>query len=91
MPAEARYILRPEAIESVYIMYRITGDTVWQDKGWKMFQSTVAIARTDVAFVEISGMKELHRNSELDIGYMVVSSNFLVFSRFRDGRCYSWS
>lgn len=37
-------------------MYRITGDKTWQDKGWKMFQSTVEIARTDVAFVEISGM-----------------------------------
>jgi len=49
-------MLRPEAIESVYIMYRVTGDTSWQDKGWEMFQSTVKIAKTDVAFVEISGM-----------------------------------
>lgn len=49
-------MLRPEAIESIYIMYRITGDKAWQDKGWKMFQSTVEVARTDVAFVEISGM-----------------------------------
>ncbi|RPB21474.1 seven-hairpin glycosidase [Terfezia boudieri ATCC MYA-4762] len=50
---DSRYMLRPEAIESVYIMYRITGDKTWLDKGWKMFQSTVEIARTDVAFAEI--------------------------------------
>jgi mannosyl-oligosaccharide alpha-1,2-mannosidase len=29
----------PEAIESVWYMYRITGDQTWQDKGWKMFES----------------------------------------------------
>ena len=28
---------RPEAIESVFIMYRITGDESWRDKGWNMF------------------------------------------------------
>ncbi|KAL7776652.1 hypothetical protein CFE70_007070 [Pyrenophora teres f. teres 0-1] len=29
---DARYILRPEAIESVFHMYRITGDSTYQDK-----------------------------------------------------------
>ncbi|KAI9773404.1 MAG: hypothetical protein M1840_007620 [Geoglossum simile] len=33
------YILRPEAIESVFILYRITGDPSWRAKGWKMFQA----------------------------------------------------
>ncbi|KAJ2995434.1 hypothetical protein NUW58_g944 [Xylaria curta] len=33
------YILRPEAIESVWYMYRITGDKKWQEKGWKMFEA----------------------------------------------------
>ncbi|EEU45822.1 uncharacterized protein NECHADRAFT_106029 [Fusarium vanettenii 77-13-4] len=43
------YILRPEAIESVWYMYRITGDTTWMDKGWKMFQATVTATRTEFA------------------------------------------
>ena len=34
-----RYLLRPEAIESVFIMYRITGDVYWREKGWKMFNA----------------------------------------------------
>ena len=29
----------PEAIESVFIMYRITGDEYWREKGWKMFEA----------------------------------------------------
>ncbi|KAI1434404.1 glycoside hydrolase family 47 protein [Xylaria sp. CBS 124048] len=38
---DPRYLLRPEAIESVFIMYRITGDPVWQDLGWDMFTAIV--------------------------------------------------
>lgn len=30
---------RPEAIESVFIMWRITGDVYWRKKGWVMFES----------------------------------------------------
>ncbi|ETS73499.1 hypothetical protein PFICI_14445 [Pestalotiopsis fici W106-1] len=41
------YILRPEAIESVWYMYRITGDTTWQEKGWKMFESIIAATQTE--------------------------------------------
>ena len=33
------YILRPEAIESVFIMYRLTGDEKWREKGWRMWKS----------------------------------------------------
>ncbi len=33
------YILRPEAIESVFILYRTTGDEALQDLAWRMFQA----------------------------------------------------
>ncbi|KAF2702670.1 glycoside hydrolase family 47 protein [Pleomassaria siparia CBS 279.74] len=33
------YILRPEAIESVWYMYRITGDAHWREVGWQMFEA----------------------------------------------------
>ncbi|KAK3305835.1 glycoside hydrolase family 47 protein [Chaetomium strumarium] len=46
---DKRYILRPEAIESVWYMYRITGDPAWQDKGWRMFEAVIAATRTEVA------------------------------------------
>ncbi|KAI9643188.1 hypothetical protein NHQ30_007804 [Ciborinia camelliae] len=41
-----KYILRPEAIESVWYMYRITGDESWQDKGWKMFEAVINATST---------------------------------------------
>lgn len=38
MPSR-KYILRPEAIESVFYMYRITGEQYWRDVGWNMFMA----------------------------------------------------
>lgn len=42
-----KYILRPEAIESVFIMYRVTGDKYWQDQGWKMFTAIQTYTSTE--------------------------------------------
>ncbi|KAH7395669.1 glycosyl hydrolase family 47-domain-containing protein [Cadophora sp. MPI-SDFR-AT-0126] len=42
-----KYILRPEAIESVWYMYRITGESTWQDKGWKMFEAIINATSTE--------------------------------------------
>ncbi|KAJ6127324.1 hypothetical protein N7523_002936 [Penicillium sp. IBT 18751x] len=40
------YKLRPEALESVFIMYRITGDKSLQDAAWRMFQNIDKATRT---------------------------------------------
>ncbi|PKI84218.1 hypothetical protein MVES_001405 [Malassezia vespertilionis] len=37
--SNGRYQNRPETIESVLYMYRITGDPAWQERGWQMFAS----------------------------------------------------
>ena len=47
--SDARYMLRPEAIESVFYMYRITGDASYQDIAWDMFQAIDSRSRTDYA------------------------------------------
>ncbi|KAI1029262.1 hypothetical protein LB505_006222 [Fusarium chuoi] len=46
---DPRYILRPEAIESVFIMYRLTADPKWQDLAWNMFQAVVKYSSTELA------------------------------------------
>lgn len=38
---------RPEAIESVFYMYRVTGDITWQDKGWAMWQAIMKHTRAE--------------------------------------------
>ena len=43
------YMLRPEAIESVFLLYRITGDRKLQDAAWRMFEAIERNTRTEIA------------------------------------------
>ena len=45
---DTRYGLRPEAIESVFVLYRITGDKKLLDKAWMMFESIVKHTSTEI-------------------------------------------
>ncbi|CEH17862.1 Mannosyl-oligosaccharide alpha-1,2-mannosidase and related glycosyl hydrolases [Ceraceosorus bombacis] len=47
------YRNRPEVIESVLYMWRITGDPIWQERGWQMFSSWVTHCMTDAGFSSI--------------------------------------
>ncbi len=53
---DTRYILRPEAIESVFILYRITGRQDLLDSAWAMFRSIDMNTRTKLANSAISDM-----------------------------------
>ncbi|KAF2752066.1 glycoside hydrolase family 47 protein [Sporormia fimetaria CBS 119925] len=44
---DRRYILRPEAIESVFILWRITGQQQWQAAAWDMFTAIEKATRTE--------------------------------------------
>ncbi|KAK5991213.1 putative mannosyl-oligosaccharide alpha-1,2-mannosidase [Cladobotryum mycophilum] len=46
---DPRYLLRPEAIESVFYMYRLTGQTEFQDAAWDMFTAIRNGTRTEYA------------------------------------------
>ncbi|PVF95472.1 glycoside hydrolase [Serendipita vermifera] len=39
VPLDARYILRPEIVESIFIAYRLTGDRKYRRWGWKIFEA----------------------------------------------------
>jgi len=56
---DTRYILRPEAIESVFYMWRITGDRTWQDKGWWMWESIEKATWTDLAYSAIQDVNDI--------------------------------
>lgn len=50
---DARYMLRPEAIESVFYMWRVTGDKVWREAAWRMWEGIVQETQTKLAFASI--------------------------------------
>lgn len=57
---DRRYILRPEAIESVFIMWRITGDEAYRDAAWNMWTAISEVSTTELAnaaITDITGSK----------------------------------
>ncbi|OJJ44099.1 hypothetical protein ASPZODRAFT_72592 [Penicilliopsis zonata CBS 506.65] len=51
------YILRPEAIESIFVLYRITGDKTLQDAAWRMFRNIDRLTRTDYANAAVDDVR----------------------------------
>ncbi|KZF22942.1 glycoside hydrolase family 47 protein [Xylona heveae TC161] len=51
---DGRYLLRPEAIESVFVLYRLTGDKMYQDKAWNMFLAIEEQTKTNLAYSAIA-------------------------------------
>jgi len=44
-PADAHHILRPEAVESWFVLWRVTRDVGWRDLGWAAFRAWEAHCR----------------------------------------------
>ncbi|KYK56968.1 glycosyl hydrolase [Drechmeria coniospora] len=63
---DARYQLRPEAIESLFILYRVTGKTELQDIAWTMFESIVRSTETPLAYSSISDVTEKGNTTKLN-------------------------
>lgn len=68
---DPRYSLRPEAIESIFYMWRITGDNVWREAAWRMWEAIVKEAETDLAFASLEDVRIVGGPKE---DYMEVSS-----------------
>ncbi|KAL1928700.1 hypothetical protein VTP01DRAFT_2486 [Rhizomucor pusillus] len=50
---ESQYLLRPETLESIFIMYRITGDPKYQEYGWEIFQAIEKYCKTSSGYSAI--------------------------------------
>ncbi|KAK4057558.1 hypothetical protein OIO90_001203 [Microbotryomycetes sp. JL221] len=79
-----KFIGRPETIESVFYMWRMTGDKKWQDIGWQMFTSWMEHTITDVGFASLSSvhLSKAHRLDSMESFVMAETLKYyyLLFS-----------
>jgi mannosyl-oligosaccharide alpha-1,2-mannosidase len=83
---DRRYILRPEAIESVFILYRITGEQSWQAAAWDMFTAINQATQTDLgnaALLDVSSENPPKMDSQevRTPFFLSLSSSRSTFSR----------
>ncbi|KOS20172.1 Mannosyl-oligosaccharide alpha-1 [Escovopsis weberi] len=61
------YLQRPEAIESVFYMWRITGNQVWRDAAWRMWEGIARETETELAFASILDVTKPLVGGQLDV------------------------
>lgn len=83
-----RYILRPEAIESVFILYRITGRADLLDTAWDMFSAIQEATKTSLGNAALSdvtlpaGSRVLPQHDSMESFWMAETLKYfyLIFS-----------
>ncbi|KJH50497.1 glycosyl hydrolase family 47 [Dictyocaulus viviparus] len=58
-PLDAHSLLRPEAIESWFYLYRITGDKIYQDWGWDAFNAIEKYAKVQNGYSSVKSVKKI--------------------------------
>jgi mannosyl-oligosaccharide alpha-1,2-mannosidase len=54
------YLLRPEAAESLFVLNQLTGDPVYREWGWEMFQAIEKYCRTNVAYGSLDSVHDVN-------------------------------
>jgi len=60
------YPLRPEALESAYILYTLTGEERYKAMGWDIFQRIVRWCRADVGFAHLQDVRTKEKSDEME-------------------------
>ncbi|KDR73258.1 hypothetical protein GALMADRAFT_72667 [Galerina marginata CBS 339.88] len=50
------YLLRPETVESIFYMWRTTGDVKWRERGYAIFEAINRNTRTEYGFAPVHGI-----------------------------------
>ncbi|KAF9269065.1 glycoside hydrolase family 47 protein [Marasmius fiardii PR-910] len=59
MLKKSGYLLRPETIESLYLMWRFTGDFKWRVRGWKIFEAIQRHTKTQYGYASVRNVESL--------------------------------
>ncbi|KAI9254303.1 glycoside hydrolase [Sporodiniella umbellata] len=78
---DRRYLLRPETVESLYILYRVTGDPRYQEYGWEIFQAIEKFCKTPVAYAAIRNVNLANNTHQLN--QMDKMESFLFAETFK--------
>lgn len=61
---DGKYRLRPETVESLFYLYRVTKDQKYRDYGWEIFQAIERHARTEHGYGAVLNVEELPARTE---------------------------
>ncbi|KAJ2073781.1 hypothetical protein IW146_003447 [Coemansia sp. RSA 922] len=72
---DSRYILRPETLETLFILYRVTGDPKYQEWGWNIFLAIEKHAKVEAGY---AGVQDVYSESSTSNHIDAMESFFLA-------------
>ncbi|KND03579.1 uncharacterized protein SPPG_01054 [Spizellomyces punctatus DAOM BR117] len=55
---DAHNLLRPETIESFFVLWRVTGNEIWREWGWTMFERFEKWAKVDGGYTSLNDVRK---------------------------------
>ncbi len=52
-PGAPHYLLRPEAVESFFVLNQLTGDPIYREWGWEVFSAIERYCKTEIAYGQL--------------------------------------
>ena len=80
---DASYKLRPETVESLFVLFRVTGDETYRSWGWEIWQSIDRHCRVDGGYAALLDVREPSRKEDKMESFFLAETLkylFLLFS-----------
>jgi len=76
------YLLRPETIESLYLLWRTTGEYRWREYAWRIFESIEKYTKTNSGYasVKILGNGNLVQKDDMPSYYLAETLKYLYLT-----------
>ncbi|KAF9464248.1 glycoside hydrolase family 47 protein [Collybia nuda] len=83
------YLLRPETVESLFILWKTTGDAKWRERGYEIFKAIMRVSKTHFGFASISAVDRIipPKSNEMPSYFLAETLKYL-YLLFEEGNSY---
>ncbi|GAM26623.1 hypothetical protein SAMD00019534_097980 [Acytostelium subglobosum LB1] len=84
LPTAPNFIQRPETVESIFILYRFTGDPMYQDWGWQIFKAIEQHCRVETGYVGLKDTNNPSKKDDLQQSFFMAETLKYLYLLFED-------
>mmetsp|Transcript_13039 Transcript_13039/g.15898 ORF Transcript_13039/g.15898 Transcript_13039/m.15898 type:complete len:708 (-) Transcript_13039:46-2169(-) len=80
---DSGYYLRPEFVESIFVLYRVTKDERYQDIAWEVFQSLESFCKNDIGYfglMDVNNDQESNLKDEMPSFFIAETLKYLLLT-----------
>jgi len=71
------YILRPETVETFFILHHLTRDPVYREWGWEIFQAIEEHCKTEAGYAAIRDVHTMEQDDRMESFFLAETLKYL--------------